>query len=85
MSTDNSMLSYKIKNCLKCGATTTSDDEEEYFCSRCGSPVVNTCSNYECAEHLKGDAHYCKHCGSASIFKNSGILTLNTPHDDLPF
>lgn len=79
---------YKSIRCLNCGAETDSKDEEEYFCSKCGAPVVNRCSNYECDKLLKEDADFCKHCGSASIFHNYGLLDKKSPissDDDLPF
>lgn len=85
---NNNVLSNKIKTCLKCGAKTDSKDEKEYFCSQCGAPVLNKCSNYECNEILNGEAKYCKHCGSPSIFLNYGLFD-STPKsiedDNLPF
>ncbi len=80
----------KAKKCLKCGAETTPDDEEELFCSKCGAPVVNRCSDYNCDKTLKEDARFCKYCGSSSIFNNYGLLDNTAPKfsdniDNLPF
>lgn len=80
----------KATKCLKCEADTNKNDEKEFFCSQCGAPVLNRCSNYECQEILDEKAKFCKYCGSESIFKNYGLFdkvssfTL-TDEDDLPF
>lgn len=82
------VLNYKVKKCLKCGAETDSKDEKEWFCSQCGAPVLNRCSDYNCKKVLDEKAKYCKYCGSASIFKNYGLLdAFSSPssYDDLPF
>lgn len=81
---------FKAKKCLKCGATTDPDDEEELFCSKCGAPVVNRCSDYNCSKILKEDAQFCKYCGASSIFKNYGLFDNSAPKfsdniDNLPF
>lgn len=81
---------YKVNECLNCGSKTDPNDEEELFCSKCGAPVVNRCSDYNCNKLLKEDAAFCKYCGSSSIFKNYGLLNNTSPislenSDDLPF
>ena len=79
----------KVKKCLKCNNPTDKNDDEEYFCSKCGAPVLNQCSNYSCLEILKEDAKYCKKCGAPSVFYNYGLLNDKAPTvssiDDLPF
>ncbi len=88
---EKKVCEFKAKKCLKCGAATDATDEKEFFCSECGAPVLNTCSNYDCQEILGEKAKFCKYCGSASIFKNYGlfdkapILPPNIHTDDLPF
>lgn len=82
------MENYKVEECLVCGETTDMDDYDELYCSGCGAPLVNTCSNYNCKALLKSTAAYCKKCGSASIFLNAGIVKAtidNTGSDDIPF
>ncbi len=86
----NKITEFKVKKCLKCGAETTSDDEQELFCSKCGAPVVNRCSDYNCDKLLREDAKYCKYCGAPSIFNNYGLLDNTAPKfsnniEDLPF
>ena len=83
-------VEYKSKKCLKCEAETNPNDEEELFCSKCGAPVVNRCSDYNCDKLLKEDAKFCKYCGSSSIFNNYGLLDITAPKfldniDNLPF
>lgn len=80
----------KSKKCLNCGAETDPNDNEEYFCSKCGAPVVNRCSNYECDHLLKETALFCKYCGCKSTFNNYGLFDNTAPSfsdstDDLPF
>lgn len=86
---NNEIYEFKVKNCLNCNTKTNPNDEEERFCSNCGAPVLNQCSNYSCQKILKADAKYCKFCGAPSIFNNFGLLEekapINTDIDDLPF
>ena len=83
------ILKCKAKKCLKCGEKTTEGDEKEFFCSHCGAPVLNRCSDYECRKILEPTAKFCKYCGNPSIFKNYGLLDKTPPilptADDLPF
>ena len=88
---DEEILKYKVKNCKVCNTPTNPNDTEELFCSQCGAPIVNHCSNYNCGIVLNEDARYCKKCGSPSIFNTSGIFdntfSIQAPEDtdDLPF
>lgn len=90
---EQKVCDYKVEKCLKCGAETDPKDERELFCSQCGAPVLNVCSNYDCQEMLKGNAKYCKLCGSSSIFTNYGLfgqkpakpILPQNDLDDLPF
>lgn len=85
------VCTFKAKKCLKCGAETDDTDEKELFCSQCGAPVLNRCSNYDCQGILDENAKFCKYCGSASIFKNYGLFDKTptyfspTDLDELPF
>lgn len=83
------IFSYKVKQCLQCNAITDPKDEKEFYCSQCGAPILNRCSNYDCQEILDEKARFCKYCGSPSIFKNYGLLDKVTSspinEDDLPF
>lgn len=84
-SLEKKVYMYKVKRCLKCDAETHANDTKEFFCSQCGSPVLNRCSNYECQEVLDEKAKYCKYCGAKSTFKNFGLLDSPQSTDDLPF
>ncbi len=75
----------KLTSCIKCGTSTNSDDTRERYCSQCGAPVLNLCSNYNCGEFLSADAKFCKVCGASSTFKNYGLFDLPSPDDELPF
>lgn len=86
----DNILKYKVKKCLKCGAETDPNDENEFYCSQCGAPVLNKCSDYNCQEILNEGAKFCKYCGSTSIFYNYGLLSEQVSFspenvDDLPF
>lgn len=81
---------FKVQKCLQCDALTDPNDSDEWFCSKCGAPVVNRCSDYNCARLLKEDALFCKFCGSKSTFNNYGLLSNTAPKfsdntNDLPF
>lgn len=80
------ICNYKVKKCLKCHSNTNPTDAKELFCSNCGAPVLNRCSNYECLEILDENAKHCKYCGSSSLFKNYGFFEVTPPiNNDLPF
>lgn len=76
------------KKCLCCGSIVQIHDRVEY-CKYCGSPIINSCSNYNCAELLDDDAAFCPICGDKSTFNNAGIvkpIANRIPkHDILPF
>lgn len=83
---------FKTKKCLRCGYTTNPDDKEELYCSDCGAPLINSCSNYGCGITLPPTAAHCKKCGTASLFLNWGLISSKSPdapivfnEKDLPF
>jgi RNA polymerase subunit RPABC4/transcription elongation factor Spt4 len=84
---DSNVGKFKVKKCLKCGAETHLTDNEEKFCSKCGAPILNRCSDYSCYKILDEKAKFCKHCGSASTFNNYGLLDISPlpSKDNLPF
>ncbi len=77
---EKNVCNLKVKKCLICGAETNENDKKELFCTQCGTPVLNRCSNYECGKSLSSDERYCKYCGGRSIFLNYGLFEAN-PHD----
>ncbi len=83
---------FKTKKCLKCGYTTDPEDDEELYCSACGAPLINRCSDYTCGITLQPTAAYCKKCGAESIFLNWGLVSSKNSdapvifdEKDLPF
>ena len=78
------VLNLKSKKCLKCEAHTNPNDDKEYFCSKCGAPVLNICANYSCQALLSEDAYYCKICGAPSLYNNYGLFNPET-NRELPF
>lgn len=97
MDIEEKIKELKVNKCLKCGRETHRDDNDELFCTGCGTPVINRCSNYECYEVLDELSAYCKYCGNKSTFLNLTLIksTINNPDDssyveldnieDLPF
>ena len=84
----------KLPKCVVCGFETNPMDTEELYCSACGSPLFNECTNYECRAELSPTAAYCKYCGSASTFLNLNVVESKKPEfpisftfedDDIPF
>lgn len=69
----------KAKICPKCENEEISEDGE--FCEICGTVLVNKCSNIQgynneppCGKIARGNARYCKYCGSTTTFYNSQLL-----------
>ena len=63
----------KLKECPICQNEETDIDGEH--CIICGIPLVNICSNEDCAyQHLPSNARYCPICGSKTTFYQNGIL-----------
>lgn len=82
---DENIFNYKLEKCINCGTKTDAEDSEEIFCSQCGAPIVNRCSDYSCGNYLKPDAKFCKYCGASSIFKNRNLIDTPKCADDIPF
>lgn len=85
-----------MKNCIFCEKEFNEEDLTAEYCSYCGAPLRNKCSNYSCGEDLDDNACFCKYCGSRSIFYNADILKPEkifklkeaitfTDNDELPF
>lgn len=86
----------KTVKCNMCGCTINIENDDERYCSHCGTPLFNECTNYECQHILASEAAYCKYCGSKSTFLNLGIVQSKKPiaptywtngndDDELPF
>jgi len=87
---EKNTIVYKVKKCILCDTATNSQDSDELFCSACGSPLINYCSNYKCQKPLDTKAAYCKYCGTSSIFLNAGLVksknpSMNISAEDFPF
>lgn len=76
---DKNTIEYKIKKCILCDTPTNPEDSDELFCSACGSPLINSCSNYKCQKPLNTNAAYCKYCGTQSVFLNAGLVKSKKP------
>lgn len=63
-----------MKKCIFCENEYDETDLDAEYCSYCGAPLRNKCSNYSCNEDLGDNDCFCKYCGSPSLFNNSGIL-----------
>lgn len=70
----NKLLKEKVEACPVCKRKTDKNDAEEQFCIDCGTPLINTCTNYNCKAILPADAAHCKYCGDFSVFANIGIV-----------
>lgn len=64
-----------MKPCIFCKKEYDETDSTTEYCSYCGAPLRNRCSDYSCGYDLDDDACFCKYCGSPSTFYNAGILT----------
>lgn len=65
------------KTCVSCGFIAA---DEDVYCIRCGSPLINKCSDEKglldkgCSFVNKSDASYCAKCGSPTTFNKLGLL-----------
>ena len=67
-------------NCKYCKSIIDDDSE---FCTHCGLPLLNKCSNKKCNKKLNENDKFCKYCGATSRFFNSGLfLEQNTNESD---
>ncbi len=62
--------------CPHCGAL--NDELRGCFCTKCGAPLQNSCTNKDCenydpvtADIMSTDC-YCPLCGSMTVFKQGG-------------
>ncbi|MEG1256854.1 hypothetical protein [Clostridium sp.] len=78
---EENILDFKLPKCSLCGKYSDKNDVFEVYCSGCGSPLINSCSNYKCQHLLSSESAYCKYCGSKSIFLNAGLVTSKNPLD----
>lgn len=76
------------KKCLNCSREVILEQGMEY-CKYCGTPVINSCSNYNCGVVLDDDAAFCPFCGEKSTFNNAGIVSpscvVAKPKPKMPF
>lgn len=77
------------KQCKKCNHINSYDSN---FCIRCGTPLLNICSNPNCSNcqyqiELSDDAAFCPLCGAETVFNKYGLTTspFNFREEDLPF
>jgi len=65
------------KTCLRCGAVF---EEGSHYCTRCGAPVVNRCTdpgdllNDPCGHICGFQDAFCSKCGSETTFKKAGLI-----------
>jgi len=71
-------MSKKIA-CTKCQYIT--EDEKHQFCTRCGSPLLNRCTDtpgisrrHCCGAINENNALYCYKCGQPTLFYVKGII-----------
>lgn len=70
------------KTCKRCNSTTINSDDN--FCSSCGLPLQNFCSDKNCLleqgdnhKYLDSETRYCPVCGSESVYLELGVLSKN--------
>jgi RNA polymerase subunit RPABC4/transcription elongation factor Spt4 len=63
--------------CVKCGHVA---EEKEEYCTKCGSPLINRCSDRKglidkgCSKVNKPDAAFCAKCGLPTVFNKQGLV-----------
>lgn len=76
----------KSKACFRCGHY---PDEQDRYCTQCGAPLKNTCTNRggllgePCKKINHPQAIFCASCGRYTTFYKAGLLTTAYPesHD----
>jgi RNA polymerase subunit RPABC4/transcription elongation factor Spt4 len=67
----------EAKACIRCG---TGYEKGQRYCSFCGAPVVNRCTDPgdllgdPCGNVCKEDQAFCPKCGSITAFNKAGLL-----------
>lgn len=62
--------------CPHCG--TENDKNRGFFCTECGKPLLNFCTNETCKNHsmetsdIMDNDRYCPLCGSVTVFEQNG-------------
>lgn len=65
--------------CPHCG--TPNDIDRGLYCTKCGNPILNFCTNENCENSDAQNAtimcsdHYCPLCGSVTLFEEKGLLS----------
>ena len=62
----------QVCECLHC--KNENFNQDDIFCTICGKPITNYCSNNFCKRDLPANARYCSQCGSESIFNQYSLL-----------
>ncbi len=63
--------------CLRCYQRA---DEKDKYCVKCGSPLVNRCTEEKtllskgCNKVNRKDAAYCSSCGAPTVFNLAGLV-----------
>lgn len=77
------------KTCLRCKHL---NDNSNNFCTFCGTPIRNICTNRTCENYLidktlADNAVFCPVCGYETLFKVHGLVSspLEPSEEDLPF
>lgn len=64
--------------CSHCGAK--NDHARGSFCTKCGNPLLNSCSNENCENFslqdadIMNDDRYCPLCGAPTVFEQLGLI-----------
>lgn len=73
----------KMERCIRCNHT---PDEKDKYCTHCGAPLNNGCSNKggllgePCKKINHPQAIFCASCGSYTTFYKAGLL--NTAYQE---
>lgn len=76
-----------LVKCWSCKKPDCNDTDE--YCSNCGVPLHNFCTNPECPcsneddleMELEADNCFCPHCGYHTLFMTEGLITQKTYED----
>ncbi|WP_248924620.1 hypothetical protein [Paenibacillus hamazuiensis] len=66
----------EYRQCIRCQQM---NEQTDQFCIRCGSPLINRCSDEKgllskgCFKENPPEAAFCRFCGQPTIFNQAGL------------
>lgn len=73
-----------LKECLRCKKQIVDPEDDDIYCTQCGSILLNRCTNHPdfygdmntppCGAKMKPDAAYCSKCSEITTFNSHQLI-----------